>query len=158
MIRITWWRQRSRREQLLLAVMLALAGITLVWLLVIRPLGDALANSRERHERAVIALAEARSQARIISRLEGQRLPALDGPLLMLVSADAAESGFALTRITPDGDRRVSLSMSSAKPQSFFAWLDRLEKGRGLVVERLSVASNSDRTLSVELTLRTRGS
>jgi general secretion pathway protein M len=157
MIRADWWRQRSRREQLLLVIMLALAAITLVWLFVIRPLGDALADARERHAQAVIALAEARSKARSITRLEGQKLPALEGPLLMTVSADAAEAGFALSRITPDGDRRVSLSMSAAKPQSFFPWLDRLEKGRGLVVERLSVASNSDRTLSVELTLRTRG-
>ncbi len=153
-----WWRLRTRREQVLLAIMLALVAITLAWLLVVRPLGDALATARERHERAVIALATARAQGSAIAQIEGRRAPQLEGALQTFISADAAAAGFALTRITPDGDDRLSLSMASAKPQAFFAWLDRLEKGRGLVVERLNVASNSDRTLSVDLTLRTRGS
>jgi general secretion pathway protein M len=153
-----WWRERSRREQVLLGVMLVLAAITFVWLLVVRPLGDALASARERHERAVVALAEARSQADIILRIEGQKSPPLEGTLDALVSASAAEAGFALSRITPDGDSRVAIAMSAVKPQAFFAWLDRLERERGLVVERLNATSNSDRTLSVELSLRSRGS
>ena len=157
-VRLTeWWRLRSRREQVLLAIMFILAGITLAWLLVIRPLGDPLAAARERHERAVIALANARAQGAAIARLEGLRTPPLEASLQSILAADAAQAGFALSRITPDGDDRVSLSMPSAKPQAFFAWLDRLEAGRGLVVERLNVASNSDRTLSVELTVRARG-
>ena len=152
-----WWRERSRRERLLLAIMLGLALVTFVWLLVIRPLGDALASARERHAQAVVALAEARAQADIIARLEGQRTRPLDGTLDALISASAAEAGFALSRITPDGDARVSLAMSAVKPQAFFAWLDRLESDRGLVVEKMNATSNSDRTLSVELSLRTRG-
>jgi general secretion pathway protein M len=153
----TWWRLRSRREQVLLSVMLALAAVTLAWLLVIRPLGDALSQARERHARAVVALATARAQGGIITRLEQRRTPPLEGTLQSVVSMEAGQAGFALTRLTPDGDNRVSLSMAAARPQAFFAWLDRLEASRGLVVERLNVASNSDRTLSVELTLRARG-
>ena len=153
-----WWRDRSRREQVLLAIMLVLAAMTFAWLLIVHPLGDALASARERHERAVVALAEARSQADIIAQLEGQKAPPLEGTLDALVSASAAEAGFALSRITPDGDSRVAIAMSAVKPQAFFAWLDRLEHERGLVVERLNATSNSDRTLSVELSLRSRGS
>jgi general secretion pathway protein M len=154
---VGWWQLRSRREQVLLGIMLALAALTLAWLLVIRPLGDARASARERHEAAIVALAEARAQAQAIGRIEGRRAPRLEGALMPIVSASANEAGFALSRITPDGDNRVSLSMSAAKPQAFFAWLDRLETERGLVVERVNVTSNSDRTLSVELTVRTRG-
>ena len=152
-----WWRLRSRREQVLLAIMLVLAAITLIWLMVIRPLGDALAEARARHGRAVVALAEARSQAEAIARLEGRRTVPLEGALLPIVSSAAGEAGFQVSRITPDGDARVSLTIASARPQAFFAWLDRLETGRGLVVERLNLTSNSDRTVSVELTLRSRG-
>ena len=79
-----WWRLRGRREQVLLAIMLVLAAITLMWLMVIRPLGDALAEARERHGRAVVALAEARSQAGAIARLEGRRTAPLEGALLPL--------------------------------------------------------------------------
>jgi general secretion pathway protein M len=154
---LAWWRLRSRREQWLLAIMVVLAGITLAWLLVLRPLGDAAAAARERHDRAVIALAEARAQAAVIRRIEAVRAPPLSGPLELAVSAAAAAAGFQLSRIQPDGDTRLSLSLASAKPQAFFTWLDGLERGQGLVVERLNVTSNSDRTLAVELTLRKRG-
>jgi general secretion pathway protein M len=154
---LAWWRLRSRREQWLLAVMMMLGAITFAWLLVIRPLGDAVVAAKERHDRAVIALAEARAQAAVIRRFEAVRTPVLAGPLESAVSAAAAASGFQLSRIQPDGDNRLSLSLASAKPQAFFTWLDGLERGQGLVVERLNVTSNSDRTLAVELTLRRRG-
>src|SRR4051794_7130327 len=94
---IAWWQLRSRREQVLLAIMFALALLTLAWLLVIRPLGDALASARERHAAAVVALAEARGQAQAIVRIEGRRTAPLEGPLLPIVSAAAGEAGFALT-------------------------------------------------------------
>ena len=152
-----WRRLRSRREQVQLAIMLVLAAITVIWLMVIRPLGDALAEARARHGRAVVALAEARSQAEAIVRLEGRRTAPLEGALLPIVASAAGEAGFQVSRITPDGDARVNLTIASARPQAFFAWLDRLETGRGLVVERLNLTSNSDRTVSVELTLRSRG-
>src|SRR3546814_13273187 len=65
-----WWRTRTLREQRLL---LAMAGMTLVvfaWLLIIRPLDDALSNARERHGDAVVALAEARARAALIAGIE----------------------------------------------------------------------------------------
>jgi general secretion pathway protein M len=154
---VSWWRLRSRREQWLLAVMLVLAAFTLAWLLVVRPLGDAVATANERHDRAVIALAEARAQALVIRRYEAIRAPAQPGPLEGAVSAAAAAAGFQLSRIQPDGENRIGLSLAAAKPQAFFTWLEALERGQGLVVERLNVTSNSDRTLAVELTLRKRG-
>lgn len=152
-----WWSLRSRREQGLLALMAALAVLTLAWLLFIRPLGDAVAAAKERHDRAVMALAEARGQAAIIRRFEGARTPTPQGSLESIIAAAAAQAGFQLSRVQPDGEDRLSLSLASAKPQAFFAWLDRLASGQGLVVDRLNVTSNSDRTLAVELTLRRRG-
>ena len=137
--------------------MLVLAAFTLAWLLVVRPLGDAVATAKERHDRAVIALAEARAQALVIRRYEAIRAPAQPGPLEGAVSAAAAAAGFQLSRIQPDGENRIGLSLAAAKPQAFFTWLEALERGQGLVVERLNVTSNSDRTLAVELTLRKRG-
>jgi general secretion pathway protein M len=154
---IAWWRLRSRREQWLVGIMLALLALTLAWLLVLRPLADAVAESRERHDRAVIALADARAQSALIKRFEAVHSTAPAGPILMSVSAAAAQAGFQLARIQPEGENGVSLSLAAAKPQAFFIWLDALEREQGLVVERLNVTSNSDRTLAVELALRKRG-
>jgi general secretion pathway protein M len=151
-----WFASRSRRERHLILVMLALAALVLVWLLVLRPLGDALSAARERHGAAVIALAEARAQAEAIGRLERVRPAALEEPLAALVGRSAGEAGFQLSRLEPQGERVVTLAMEAARPQAFFAWVDGLERGRGLVVERLSATANSDRTLSVQLSLRAR--
>ncbi len=152
-----WWRARSRREQILLLILLVLFALTLAWLLVVRPLGDRLSDARERHGAAVIALAEAKAGAADIGRLERQRPVALGAPIEQAVAQAASAAGFQLSRIQTDGPDRVSLAIEAARPQALFAWIGGLETQRGLIVDRLSASSNSDRTLSVQLVLRTRG-
>ena len=152
-----WWLARTRREQALLLVLFVLIVLTLAWLLVVRPLGDRLADARERHGEAVIALAEAKAGAADIGRLERQRPAALGAPVEQAVGQSASAAGFQLSRIQPDGPGRVSLAIEAARPQALFAWVSGLESERGLIVDRLTATSNSDRTLSVQLVLRTRG-
>jgi general secretion pathway protein M len=152
-----WWRGRTRREQALLLVLLALFAATMAWLLVVRPLGDRLSAARERHGAAVIALSEAKQRAADIGRIERRQPAALGAPVEQAVAESASAAGFQLSRIQPDGPGRVSLSIEAAKPQALFGWVSELERGRDLIVERLTASSNSDRTLSVQITLRARG-
>jgi general secretion pathway protein M len=151
-----WFRSRSAREQKLVRAMLALAALVLGWLLVVRPLGDALAAARERHGAAIVALAEARSRSEAIGRLEKSRPPPLGEPLADALSRAAAEAGFPLSRIQSEATGAVTLALAAARPQAFFAWVEQMERGRGLIVERLTATSNSDRTLSVQVTFRAR--
>lgn len=152
-----WWLARTRRERTLLLILFALFGLTLGWLLVVRPLGDRLADARERHGAAVIALGEAKAGAADIGRLERQRPAALGAPVEQAVAQSASAAGFQLSKIQPDGPGRVSLAIEAARPQALFAWVSELETRRGLIVDRLTASSNSDRTLSVQLVLRSRG-
>ena len=140
----------------MLAVLIALFLLVLAWLLVIRPLGDTLADARERHGAAVIALAEARANAAVIGRLERSRPAALSGSIDQAVAQSASGAGFQLSRIEPEGQDGVSLAIEAARPQALFAWVGEMETGRGLIVQQLTARSNSDRTLSVQLTLRAR--
>jgi general secretion pathway protein M len=150
------WRARTPRERWLLGVMFAVAALVLVWFLILRPLGDMLSAAKERHGLAVEALAEARSQAAAIAALERSR-PARPGqPVETVVAAAAAEAGFQLSALQPDGAGRVSLALGAARPQALFGWVAGME-GQGLVVERLSASSNPDRTLSAQIVLRARG-
>jgi general secretion pathway protein M len=154
---IAWWRLRSRREQVLLAILGALFALVLAWLLVIRPVGDRLSAARERHGAAILALAEAKDRAAAIGRLERERPAALAGSVQEDVARSASAAGFQLSRIESDGPNRVVLAIEAARPQALFAWVSEMETARGLVVERLTATSNSDKTLSVQLTLRSRG-
>ena len=151
-----WWRTRTLREQRLLIAMLGLLAVVLAWLLVIRPINDRLAEARERHGAAVLALAEARAQAEAIGTLQEQRPAALGAPLDSILDRSAAEAGFPVTRVEREGINQATIVFESVRPQAFFAWVNQME-GRGLIVERLSAQTNGDQTLGVEITFRARG-
>jgi len=152
-----WWRLRSPREQRLLLVMAALAAIVFAWLLVIRPLGDRLSDARERHGRAVLALAAVRDQAEAIARLE-RGGPAVPGIAVTdLVATAAREAGFADAAVTAEGPGSARVTIAAARAQAFFGWIADLQRRHGLVIDQLSVRTNSDATLAAELSVRGRG-
>ncbi|MFL6843479.1 MAG: type II secretion system protein GspM [Allosphingosinicella sp.] len=149
------WRARTPRERWLLAVMGVLLAFVLVWLLVLRPLGDMLSQARERHGLAVAELAEARQRAGAIAELEGHRPAPVAGPLDAFVAQSASAAGFQLSRLQPQGEGRVSIALDSARPQALFGWIAQLE-GQGLLVETFDATANPDRTLGARILLRTR--
>jgi general secretion pathway protein M len=144
-----WWRDRSVREQRMLLVMVALLAVTILWLGIYRPLQLGLSNARERHQAAVVRLGEVRAQA---DALRGRRAAAPAGPLAELVTRAAADAGFANATVAPQGDRRVSVSIPSARPGPVMGWIAGLE-AQGVIVERFSARTNADPTLTVDLVL-----
>lgn len=152
-----WWRTRTLREQRLLLAMFGLAFVVFAWLLVIRPLGDALSQARERHGEAVLALAEARAQAATLASLEQAPRAALTVPLDSLLNGAATEAGFTVARVESEGGGRATLVVQSARPQAFFGWINRMEDRHALTVERLTATTNADQTLAVTVTFAARG-
>jgi len=155
-ILILWWRERTRREQRLMLVMFALLALVFGWLLVVRPLSDALDEAQRRHGAAVVALAEARSRADAVQRLQTGRAATAPVPVDGFLSRTSAEAGFTNARIVAQGPARATLAVDAVRTQAFFAWLRQMER-RGLVVETLRARVNGDRTLSVEGVFRARG-
>lgn len=151
-----YWRLRSVREQRLLLAMLALFAITFVWLGLVRPLGDRLAAARERHAQAVLALAAARGQADAIASLQRGPAPPPGMAVGQIVQRAAADAGFTAAMVTPDGLVRAAVAIPAVRPQAFFGWVAELERRYGLVIDRMNVRTNSDATLGVDLTVRSR--
>jgi general secretion pathway protein M len=151
---VLWWKARSTREQRLLLVMAVLAALVIGWLLVVRPLNDALEAAKARHGAAVVALAEAKAR-REVAR---PAAPASAGgmPIDSLLAQSAAENGFPGARIVRQGAGRVVVAIDAARPPALFGWIGQLE-ARGLIVERLRVQANPDRTLTAELGVRMGG-
>lgn len=152
-----WFDARSQRERRMILVMLALMVLTLVWAAVIRPVGDALASARTRHADAVIRLGETQARVDAVRLTTRRRAVALPLPVVDEVRARAAEAGFTLTSVEPDGTDHVRVAVQSARPGALTGWLARLE-ARGLLVDELRFTPNPDRTVGAALTLRTRGS
>lgn len=141
----------------MLLTMLALLALTLGWLLLIRPMGDALADARSRHDRAVVARGEAGAQAAEITALERRGAPALPSPITVWLEQKAGEAGFTAARIEPAGPGKATVAVNAVRPQAFFGWVSDMENRDGLIVEKLSASTNNDATLSVEATFRMRG-
>lgn len=151
-----WWRDRTLREQRLLLVMFGLLLLVFGWLLVIRPLSDALDAAQRRHDEAVTALAQARGRTDAVRRFQSEPTAAAPVPIDGFLSRTSNEAGFAGARIVAQGPARATIAFDSVRPQAFFAWV-RLMEGRGLVVDSLRARANSDRTLAVEGAFRARG-
>jgi general secretion pathway protein M len=149
-----WWRERSARERTLLLLMAALAVLVLGWLLVVRPLSDALDTAKTRHAAAAVALGEARARAAQGGGPRGATAASL--PVDALIARTSSEAGFTGARIASQGPARASVAIDAARPQALCAWLVRLEQS-GVVVESLRARTNSDRTLAAEARFRAWG-
>jgi general secretion pathway protein M len=151
-----WFDGRSLREKRLILVMLALLALTLIWFVVIRPIGDALASERGRHADAVIRLGETRAAVAALRGLERDRPAPLTGRFADAVHARAADAGFALATLDEDGPNRVRVSIASARPTALVPWLARLE-ANGILVDAATLTNNGDQTVGVQLVLKARG-
>jgi general secretion pathway protein M len=152
-----WFRGRSPREQRLLLVMIGLFLLVFAWLLVIRPLGDHLSDARERHGRAIIALAATRDQADAIIALQRGARPLPAGSIVDVVTGAAAQAGFPAAAVTAEGGTGARITITAVRAPAFFGWIADLQNRYGLVVDQLSVRANTDATLAVEMSVRGRG-
>lgn len=154
---IAWWRAKTLREQRLMLAAGALAAVVLAWLVLVRPMGDALADAKERHSAAVVRLAETRAAVeRHRKAASGVPVP-LAGSLDAILAASATEAGFPVARVDRASASQATIVIEAVRPPAFFAWVARMEAERGLAVERLTATANSDQTLAVQATFRTRG-
>lgn len=151
-----WWMGRDARERMLLGVMSALIGVLLLWLGVIRPINSMKAAAAIRLDTAT------RDAGRIAAAAEGLERARRTAPASLTVAVpvavgQAAEAnGFTLSRLDGQGTDRATIAISSARAQALFTWLRALEQ-QGIIVDRLTLRTNSDATLAVEGVVRTRG-
>lgn len=151
----TWFEGRSLRERRLLLVMGALAVLTLIWAVVIRPVGDGLSSARERHASAVTRLGETEATVALLRAAQRSRPAPLTGALADIVRVQADMAGFSLTSLDQDGADRVRIAIPSARPGALTAWLAKLERG-GILVDSVTMTDKGDRTVSVTMTLKAR--
>lgn len=152
----SWWRTRTLREQRLLLAMFGLAALVLAWLVVIRPMSDALSNAKARHNDAVLALAEVKAEADAIRSAQQAAPSNFSAPVDTILGQSANEAGFTVTRVDREGPSQATLIIAAVRAQAFFGWVAQMES-RGLIVDRLAATTNSDQTLSVQATFRARG-
>lgn len=151
-----WFAGRSRRERWLVLGAAALALLVLLWLLLVRPLDDALSDARAREGDAVLRLAATQASLDALHAARAGRGVPLTAPLADTVRASADQAGFALASLDPAGPDRVRVGIASAKGGALIGWLARLERD-GVLVDAAQLTDHGDHTLGVDLTLKARG-
>ena len=130
------WAAFSLREKWLVGIMSALFAVVFLWVGVIRPVAGGLEGARDDHAAAVERHSAIRSRVELLQRASGERVPELGAPLDVVVSQSAGEAGFTLDRNDPQGNGRVGIAISQARPAAFFGWLAQLE-AMGIDIETL---------------------
>lgn len=148
-----WYGGRTRREQLLLLAMVAVAIPVLLWLLVVGPVTAAYRDSLneqleavDRHGR-VLALAEAAK-----ARPARARGPADGADLQLLVTEAAGQAGIALTQATLDGPDAAAVAAAGVRAPAVAQWLRELD-ARGITVSELRMTPQGDGTVSISARL-----
>lgn len=144
---VIWARERSRREQILIAFFSGFLILLLFWFGVLRPLMGVRENAIDR-----IAAYES-IQARIANAgtlQAGATLP--DGPLESVVAIHSATFGITPANIAVEGEG-VAVTLTGARYDSLIPWLASLE-GSGVEIgdlrmTRAAVEGQVDATMTV---------
>lgn len=150
-----WWMGRSDRERVMLGVMLALVAVLLLWLIAIRPVNAARATAEQRLFVATEDAGRIAAVAQAMTVARRTAPPMLNVALPVAIGQAAERNGFTLSRLDPIGTDRATIGISTARGPALFAWLGALEQ-QGIIVDKLTLRTNSDATLGVEGVLRVR--
>lgn len=148
-----WWIALSTREKRLILVMLALVALVVLWLGIIRPVTDGLANARADHLVAIERQATVAAGVEALQAARGGGPRPLGAPVEQVVAQSAAEAGFTLDTNSAAGPGTTQIRINSARAPALFAWLGGLEQ-RGVVVDALTVQPGANGTVSAQATLR----
>ncbi len=115
-----WMAGRSRREQILLAVLGGFLVVALLWLAILRPLLDARAAAIGRIAAYETVMVRVRTAGPL-----GPSAQPLTGPLASAIPTQAATFGVIPT-VTADGDA-AEVTVADARYDSVVPWLAGLE-------------------------------
>lgn len=119
---VAWTRERSRREQILIAFLGGFVLAVLFWFAILRP----LLLVREKAIDRIAAYESIQSRvANAGTAAPGATLP--DGPLESVIAIHSATFGVTPTNIAVEGDG-VSVTLTGARYDSVIPWLASLER------------------------------
>lgn len=153
---LIWWKERSGREQVLLAIMGLLVAVLTLWFAVVRPLDGWVRDGRETYRQALADRAALDRSIAEIRTIRAHPVAPLPKPLTQGLRDVALQAGFSDVQSEPGANGAVRLSIAAVRSEAFFPWLRTVVQRHGLIVESMNALPNSDRTLSVVVTVRER--
>ncbi|PZU59371.1 MAG: type II secretory protein PulM [Sphingobium sp.] len=153
-----WYGALSRREQVLVGIMLGLLALVMLWLGVARPVDGGLRGAIARHGEALDRNAAVRAKVAALKALPPSRGAGTTAlPVAQMVNESVAEAGFTLERNEEQAPGRTEIAIAAVRPQALFGWIAALEQ-QGIVVETINAQpAAATGTVSVQAVLKARG-
>jgi len=125
-----WWATHSRPERRLLAACAALAGMALVWLLLLHPSLNRLAAARAQLPTLTRDMAQIETIVREAQLLQqGRQARTSDAQVMDALRASARRAGLAdtvATTVTQDAPQRWQIAVDGAPAARMIDWLAQL--------------------------------
>lgn len=152
-----FWQGLSGREQTLILVGGALAGLFIALQLILSPMLSWRADQRREMESAR-GLYELVAEAAPLGEVSA-RADANAGPARTIVSQTADSAGVSIVFINARGDRAVDVNIASVSPDALFQWLALLRTDYNIVVDTADIArdTGNPQTLRAQITMSQRG-
>lgn len=141
-----WYRQREPREQLALRLLAAALSLALLWLLLVQPLRQHYAASRNDYLQQTRLLNWIEDNAAVIRQQQGssQRpVAAAGGDWVAQLSRSASANGVTLRGFNPEGDSAVRIQVEAQPFDNVMIWLQSLERDQGIRVAMAEFSSTS---------------
>jgi general secretion pathway protein M len=148
----TWFEGRTRREQVLLAIMGGGLLVFILWFGVWRPVDHARASAERRYERAARDAAVAARAVAAVRALPAAGAARSGLPVADAVNAAAQSAGLTLARAEADPAGGLQVAVQGVAPARVFPWLATLQTEYGIAPRHLTVIKDEQGTLSVDAT------
>ncbi|MEZ5710359.1 MAG: type II secretion system protein GspM [Blastomonas sp.] len=152
-----WFLGLSRREKILIGILLVLLAGVITYYGIYRPLYDSATAARVRFNDATLQEGRIAAKVDALKGPASQNRPTVADALNLFIAGEAGERGFTLERNQPQGDDRIDIVIASARSTALLGWLAELE-GRGIIVEQLTTRRLDSGAISVTATLAKAGS
>lgn len=145
-----WLAERSRRERRLLAVLAAVAAVTLLYIAVWQPLAAARAKAIDDLRSYTALTARLRAAGPEVSRIAATRRTSA----ATVIADSAARAGLTIRRLEPQGDR-TQVTFEDVAFDKVIDWLAGLQADAGLSVVALRVdRRTAPGIVNVQLTVK----
>ena len=147
-----WFLGRTKREQQLILLMLALALPLLAWLLVVRPLSAAYDDALQDHLAAVDRHGRVLAMAEAARSSPARPVEAGKADLQLIVTEAASQAGITLQGATASGANAVDVTVAGGRATALGQWLAQFE-ARGITVQQMTMTPQPDGTVNMSARL-----
>lgn len=137
-----WYASREPGEQKIVAALAVLIVLSLLWLMVWKPVGDWRADAANRHQNAQQTFDYLkRNEQALKDSVRAGRNPARSS-IMRLITQAARARGLQLPRVQPESDGGVSVVLQDQPFNDVLAFVAQLEENNGITVNRASIDSS----------------